>query len=87
MCKGLGQSQQAAALNADIQRGIRCKTDLKLLCRRLGKAECVMERVHGVSEEKGTAHSAEEPAGLHSMLETLERALCKYNLHWVAELT
>lgn len=37
MCKGLGQLQWAAALNAVSQRAIRCKTDLKLLCRRLGK--------------------------------------------------
>lgn len=76
MCRGLGQSQQAAALNADIQRGIRCKTDLKLLCRRLGKAECVTEGVRWVSE-KGIAHSAEEAAYLYSMLESLEEALCK----------
>lgn len=77
MCRGLGQSQQAAALNADTQRGIRCKTDLKLLCCRLGKAQCVTERVHWVSEEKGIAHSAEEAAYLYSMLESLEEALCK----------
>lgn len=63
MCRGLRQLQQAAALNADIRRGIRCKADLKLLCRRVGKAECVMGRVHWVPEEKGTAHSAEETAG------------------------
>lgn len=80
MCKGLGQLQWAAALNADIQRGIRCKTDLKLLCRRLGKAKCVMGRVHWVSGEKGTAHSAEETACLHFVLEPLEGDLCKYSL-------
>lgn len=87
MCRGLGQSRQAAALNANIRRGIRCRTNLKLLCCRPGNAECVMERVRWVSDEKGTTLSAEEAAYIYSMLESLEEALYKYSIHWVAELT
>lgn len=78
----LDVQRPGAIAASSIQRGIRCKINLRLLCRRLGKVECVRGRVHWVFQEKGTAHSeqAEEAACLHFVQESLEGTSCRYSL-------